>query len=112
MIESRQEKSKQHIQYIQKISGKLSCHRGGHSWSMRHKFLLHPVNGKSNLEVLSLEEILAEGAFYLNSDRSPARSQFMTAANFFKLDVLMGILGMWVCMVPVVGWLEAYDCFR
>ena len=40
-----------------------------------HKLLSHPVNGNSNAEVLSLEEILAEGASHLTSDRRPARSQ-------------------------------------
>lgn len=40
-----------------------------------HKLLSHPVNGNSNAEVLSLEEILAEGASHQTSDRRPARSQ-------------------------------------
>ena len=41
-----------------------------------HKLLSHPVNGNANAEVLSLEEILAEGASQLTSDRKPApRSQ-------------------------------------
>lgn len=40
-----------------------------------HKLLSHPVNGNSNAEVLSLEEILAEGAAHQTSDRRPARSQ-------------------------------------
>ena len=44
--------------------------------AVMHKLLSHPVNGNANAEVLSLEEILAEGASQLTSDRKPpARSQ-------------------------------------
>lgn len=48
-----------------------------------HKLLSHPVNGNSNAEVLSLEEILAEGASHLTSDRRPTRSQ-VTRSNESK----------------------------
>lgn len=43
--------------------------------SVLHKLLSHPVNGNSNAEVLSLEEILAEGASQLTSERRNPRSQ-------------------------------------
>ena len=49
--------------------------------SVRHKLLSHPVNGNSNAEVLSLEEILAEGASQLTSERRNPRSQVI---YFFK----------------------------
>lgn len=47
--------------------------------SVLHKLLSHPVNnGNSNAEILSLEEILAEGASQPSSDRRPARSHVST----------------------------------
>ena len=45
-----------------------------------HKLLAHPVNGNSNADVLSLEEILAEGASNVTSDRRPARLQVSASA--------------------------------
>jgi hypothetical protein len=53
-------------------------------WAVLCKFLLHPINGNSNPEVLSLEEILAEGAFHLNSDRRPA--VIFLESRYTKMD--------------------------
>ena len=56
--------------------------------SVLHKLLSHPVNsGNSNAEILSLEEILAEGASQPTSDRRPAARSNVKEAPRNQLQI-------------------------